>query len=108
MLTVIQGLAQSLDAYNPVVAFPTRRMRDNVSNYLGSDIERLLSQDWKIIYNPDLVAATHVLSRFSLLDRLADAFLSDTLPEIIPAPRRVLPAAASQKLRRVGCCPPLC
>jgi hypothetical protein len=83
-------------------------MRDNVSNYLGSDIKRLLSEDWKFMYNPDLVAATHVLTRFSLLDRLADAFLSDSLPEFIPAPRRFLPAAASQKLRRVSCCPRLC
>jgi hypothetical protein len=93
-----------VDSYNPVDAFPSCCMRENVNNYLGSDIQRLLNMNWKVIYNPDLVAASHVLSHFSLFDRLANVFSSERLPNFTSVPQRSLPTAVSQKLSRVGCC----
>src|ERR1700721_1230633 len=106
MLTIIiQGLARSLDLYNPVHLFPERRMRDHVSEYLGSDIETLMARGWEFMFNADLVAATHVLSRFSLFDRLADALWFEKSRDLRVAHRRTLPAAASKKLGRVGCHP---
>jgi hypothetical protein len=108
MLTIVQRLAQTLDAYNPTSAFPDPTMRSNVARYLESDTEKLLSADWPGINSGHIVEAVHVLMRFSLLDRLADAYSLEKLPDFRAIPRQTLPTTVPQKLCEVGCHPSLC
>jgi hypothetical protein len=108
MLTIVQRLARALDTYNPTSAFPDPTMRSNVTRYLESDAERLLSADWPGLNSGHIVEAVHVLMRFSLLDRLADAYSLEKLPDFRAVPRQTLHTPVSQKLREVCCHPSLC
>jgi hypothetical protein len=49
-------------------------------------------KQWDGVYNQDIAAASHLLMRFSMLDRLADAFGTPRQAKFVSSARRVLPS----------------
>jgi hypothetical protein len=83
--------------------FPEIRMYRNAERYLGSDADNLINvKNWDGVFPGDIASACHLLLRFSLLDRLADAFGIPGQPSFRPAPRRLLPDNGSGTFMRVS------
>jgi hypothetical protein len=77
-------------------------MLQNASDYLASDAEKLINvKNWDQSFNTDIVAATHFLMRFSILDRLADAYGLPRQPSFLSAGRRFLPNEVPAKFINV-------
>jgi len=71
--------------------------------YLRSSADELLDVKlWDRVRPTDISSACHLLLRYSLLDRLADAFGIPRQPSFRPAPRRILPDSAAQRFMKVS------
>lgn len=76
-------------------------MWENATKYLSADAEELMDVElWNNMYNQDIVASSHLLMRFSMLDRLADAFGTPQQSTFIALTRHQLPSI-SRALERV-------
>jgi hypothetical protein len=68
-------------------------MWDNTTKYLSADAESLMDvEKWSGMYHQDVAAASHLLMRFSMLDRLADAFGTPRQPSFVSSKRSLLPS----------------
>jgi hypothetical protein len=74
----------------------------NATKYLSANAEDLMNvEQWSAMYQQDVAAASHLLMRFSMLDRLADAFGTPPQPSFVSTGRRGL-SSISKAFERVG------
>jgi hypothetical protein len=67
-------------------------MSKNVKDYFDAGVEKLINtSSWDKVHKQDIAAAAHLLMRYSLLDRLADAFEIPKQTNFIASGRRKMP-----------------
>jgi hypothetical protein len=82
--------------------FAKGRMLENINQYLNADANSLMTlSNWDRLFKNDVVQASHFLLRFSLLDRLADAFGLPKQPAFSTHDRRVSHQDLSIKFSKV-------
>jgi hypothetical protein len=97
-------MAGNLDNFNMPDLFPGIRQLQNAREYLSANIDSLLdARKWDSMYNSDIVSVTHLILRFALLDRLADAFGFPREPTLTSTTRRVLPHEVTKEFVKVCC-----